>query len=86
LKDLAAMRDEERDEKIFTLELKHQALIPLIEETFEKEHIQFRLRSKYDRAYDGIYIGQKGLSDIYVFKEDKEKALQILKDILAEEF
>jgi hypothetical protein len=79
------MRDDEISVKIFTLELKHQALLPLIEDAFARENITFRLRSKYDRAYDGIYLGQKGLGDIYVFKQDKEKALQILHDILSAE-
>ena len=80
------MRDDEQSIKIFTLELKHQALLPLIEDAFAKENIEFRLRSKYDRAYDGLYIGQKGLGDIYVFEKDQERARQILKDILREEF
>jgi len=77
------MHDHEISVKIFTLELKHQALLPLIEDAFSKENIEFRLRSKYDRAYNGIYLGQKGLGDIYVFEQDKEKALQILNDILS---
>jgi hypothetical protein len=76
------MHDDEISFKIFTLELKHQALLPLIEDAFARENIEFRLRSKYDRAYDGIYLGQKGLGDIYVFEKDKEKALQILNDIV----
>ena len=76
------MHDDEISVKIFTLELKHQALLPLIEDAFSKENIEYRLGSKYDRAYDGIYIGQKGLGDLYVFKQDQEKAIQILNDIL----
>ena len=78
------MRDDESGVKIFTLEQKHLALLPLIEETLKKHNIDFRLRSKYDLAYDGIFIGQKGLSDIYVFEKDKQSALEILEDILKE--
>jgi len=78
------MRDDESGIKIFTLEQKHLALLPLIEDTFKEHHIDFRLRSKYDLAYDGIFIGQKGLSDIYVFEKDKQNALEILEDILKE--
>lgn len=78
------MRDDENGIKIFTLEQKHLALLPLIEDTFKEQQINYRLRSRYDLAYDGLFVGQKGLSDIYVFEKDKEKALDILNDILKE--
>ena len=77
------MHDDEKSIKIFTLDLEDQALLPLIEDAFAKEMIDFRLRSSLERAYDGIYTGQKGLGDIYVFAKDKERALQILNDILS---
>jgi len=77
------MRDEEKSVKVFTLDLEHQALLPLIESAFARESIDFRLRSSLERAYDGIYTGQKGLGDVYVFEKDKERALQILNDILS---
>jgi hypothetical protein len=77
------MRDDEKSIKIFTLDLEDQALLPLIEDAFAKEQIDFRMRSSLERAYDGIYTGQKGLGDIYVFEKDKERALQILNDILS---
>lgn len=78
------MNDEEKIVKIHTLEKEHEYLIPLIQETFENENIRFRVKSKYDTAYDGIFIGQKGVGDIYVFEKDREKAEAILKDITKE--
>jgi hypothetical protein len=76
------MRDDEKTVKVITLDLEQQALLPLIEEAFARDNIDFRLRSRLERAYDGIYAGQKGLGDIFVFERDKERALQILNDIL----
>ena len=73
---------EDKIIKIFTLEKEHEYLIPLIQETFDKKNISFRIKSKYDTAYDGIFVGQKGVGDIYVFEKDKEKAETILNDIL----
>ena len=77
------MRDDEKSIKIFTLDLEDQALLPLIEDALAREKIDFRLHSSLERAYDGIYTGQKGLGDIYVFEKDKARALQILNDILS---
>jgi hypothetical protein len=79
------MNDEEKIIKIHTLEKEHEYLIPLIQETFDKENISFRVKSKYDTAYDGIFVGQKGVGDIYVFEKDKERAEAILNDILSGE-
>ena len=76
------MNDEEKIVKIYTLEKEHEYMIPLIQETFDKENISFRVKSKYDTAYNGIFVGQKGVGDIYVFEKDKEKAEMILNDIL----
>ncbi len=77
------MNDEEKIVKIHTLEKEHEYLIPLIQETFDSENISFRVKSKYDTAYDGIFVGQKGVGDIYVFEKDKEKAETIVNDILS---
>jgi len=76
------MNDDEKIVKIFTLEKEHEYLIPLIQETFDNEKISFRVKSKYDTAYDGIFVTQKGVGDIYVFEKDKSKAESILADIL----
>jgi len=76
------MNDEEKIIKVFTLEKEHEYLIPLIQETFDRENIGFRVKSKYDTAYDGIFVTQKGVGDIYVFERDKIKAESILADIL----
>ncbi len=68
--------------KIFTLDKKDETLIPLIEETFKNAEIGIQIRSNYDTAYDGLFIGQKGLADIYVMKKDEEKGRSILEDLL----
>jgi len=76
------MLENEETVKIFTLEREHEYLLPLIRETFKEEQIDLHIRSEYDTAYDGVYIGQKGVAHIYVFQKDKERALEILKDII----
>ena len=77
------MSDKDKIIKIYTLEKEHEYLIPLIQETFDQEKISFRVKSKYDTAYDGIFVTQKGVGDIYVFEKDKERAEIILNDILS---
>ena len=52
-----------------------------IKEAFKKEDIPLQIRSKYDTAYDGIFIGQKGLADLYVFEKDERRALALLTEI-----
>jgi len=76
------MYEKEKTICIFTLEKEHESLIPLIEDAFKKEGIAMQIRSKYDTAYDGLFIGQKGIGDLYVFDKDKEQAEQILEQIL----
>jgi len=77
------MFDHEETVRIFTLEKEHESLIPLIEEAFKKEGMALQIRSKYDSAYDGLFIGQKGIGDLYVFKKDSKRAEEILSQILA---
>ncbi len=55
--------------------------MPLLEETFKNAGIEVQIRSNYDTAYDGLFIGQKGLADIYVMKKDEEKGRAILEDL-----
>ena len=55
--------------------------MPLLEETFKNAGIEVQIRSNYDTAYDGLFIGQKGLADIYVMKDDEEKGRAILEDL-----
>jgi hypothetical protein len=76
------MHDRDETIKIFTLEAEHEYLIPLIKETFQGEHIELQIRSHYDTAYDGVFVGQKGIADLYVFKKDKEKAALLLSDLI----
>jgi hypothetical protein len=68
--------------KIFTFEREHEYLLPLLITAFKENEIDHHLRSKYDRAYDGVFVGQKGVGDLYVFRKDEEKARQILEDLL----
>jgi hypothetical protein len=68
--------------KIYTLDKSDETLMPLIEETFKAAEIEVQIRSKYDTAYDGLFIGQKGLADIYVMKKDEKKGKAILEDLL----
>ena len=75
------MNQTERTVKIYTLEKEDEVLIPLIKEAFDKEDIPLQIRSKYDTAYDGIFIGQKGLADLYVFKKDEQRSLDLLAEI-----
>ncbi len=77
------MRREEITVKIATLGREHEYLVPLINEIFERNDISFTIREKFDRAYDGIFIGQKGLGDLYVFEKDVERAKSLLNEILA---
>jgi len=67
--------------KIYTLDKEDEVLLPLIKEAFKKEEIPLQVRSKYDTAYDGIFIGQKGLADIYVFENDEQRAIVLLNEI-----
>ncbi len=75
------MNQTEETVKIYTLEKEDEVLLPLIKEAFKKEDIPLQIRSKYDTAYDGIFIGQKGLADLYVFKNDEQKAIELLAEI-----
>lgn len=76
------MYEKEKTVCIFTLEKEHESLIPLIEDAFNKEDIAMQIRSKYDTAYDGLFVGQKGIGDLYVFDKDKKRAEKILEQIL----
>jgi hypothetical protein len=79
------MMDEEKTVKIFILERAHEYLIPLIEEVFSANGIAFTVREKFDRAYDGMFIGQKGLGDLYVFEKDAGRAKTLLNELLKTE-
>jgi hypothetical protein len=75
------MDQTEETVKIYTLEKEDEVLIPLIKEAFKKEEIPLQIRSKYDTAYDGIFIGQKGLADLYVFEKDEQRSIALLTEI-----
>jgi hypothetical protein len=75
------MDKAEETVKIYTLDREDEVLLPLIREAFRKEEIPLQIRSKYDTAYDGIFIGQKGLADLYVFEKDEHKAITLLNEI-----
>ena len=68
--------------KIYTLNKEDEILLPLLLHAFEKENISLQVRSRHDSAYDGIFIDQKGLADLYVFTKDETRALVVLNEIL----
>jgi hypothetical protein len=70
--------------KIYTLNKEDETLLPLIEESFKTAGIEVQIKSNYDTAYNGLFIGQKGLADIFVLKTYEEKARGILEDLLKE--
>lgn len=76
------MDSTEETVKIYTLDKEDELLLPLIKEAFKRENIPLQIRSKYDTAYDGIFIGQKGLADINVFNKDEQRAIALLTEIL----
>lgn len=75
------MDKAEETVKVYTLEKEDEVLLPLIKEAFKKEEIPLQIRSKYDTAYDGIFIGQKGVADLYVFEKDEQRAIALLAEI-----
>jgi hypothetical protein len=76
------MKENENTVKILTLEKEHEAILPLLKKAFEDADIAMHFHSKLDSAYDGIFVTQKGLGDIFVFEKDRERAAEILTDIL----
>jgi len=76
------MKNEQKTVKIFTIERQHEMLIPYISKTFEEHKIPLQVRSNFDTAYDGIFVGQKGLAGLYVFEQDEQNARALLNDIL----
>jgi len=76
------MLEDEKTIKLATLEREHEYIIPLLTEVFENNDIAFTIREKFDRAYDGMFIGQKGLGDLYVFEKDADRAKVLLEEIL----
>ena len=76
------MNKMEETVNIYTLDKEDELLLPLIKMAFKRENIPLQIRSKYDTAYDGIFIGQKGLADIYVFIKDEQRAIDLLTEIL----
>ena len=75
------MNQTEETVKIYTLDKEDEIILPLIKEAFNKEDIPLQIRSKYDTAYDGIFIGQKGLADLYVFEKDEQRAVALITEI-----
>jgi hypothetical protein len=73
---------EEETIKIFTFEREHEYLLPLLAAAYKENEIEYHVKSKYDRAYDGVFIGQKGVGDLYVFGRDEKQAKKILEDLL----
>jgi len=51
-----------------------------IESLLNENNIKFMNRSFHDTALDGIYTYAHGLGKIFVYKNDIEKAKEILKE------
>jgi hypothetical protein len=76
------LNNQDKIIRIATLSTEHESTLPLIRAEFDKENIIYQIRSHHDSAYDGIFLAQKGLADLYVFSEDKNRAEEILNNLL----
>ena len=76
------MNTEENLVRIATLGIEDESSLPLIRAELEKENIPYQVRSHHDTAYNGVFTGQKGVADIYVYQKDERSAQQILSNLL----
>jgi hypothetical protein len=67
--------------RIATLGIEEESSLPLICAEFDREHISYQIRDHHDSAYDGVFMGQKGLADVYVYQKDADRAQLILKNL-----
>jgi hypothetical protein len=76
------LNNEDKIIRIATLSVEQETSLPLIRAEFDKENITYQIRSHHDSAYDGIFMAQKGLADLYVLLKDKQRAEEILNILL----
>lgn len=53
----------------------------VVEAALKDAGIKFIIRTFEDRAYDGIYIAQKGYGQVLVEEEDAEEARKIIEGL-----
>lgn len=76
------MSDQNKIIFLATLDIKDEFLLPLIKAEFDKENITYQIRTHHDTAYNGIFLPQKGLADIFVVEGSKASAQKILNNLL----
>jgi hypothetical protein len=76
------LHNEDTIIRIATLSAEQESSLPLIRAEFEKENIEYQIRSHHDSAYNGIFLAQKGLADVYVFSKDKQRAQELINSLL----
>ena len=62
--------------------LKNQIEAQVIENALREAGIEFVIRTFVDRAYNGIFIPQRGYGQVLVAKKDKQKANEIIAAVI----
>ncbi len=76
------MRKNESDEFVSVHTLANQFEADVLKNALEGEEIPVIIRCFHDTAYDGIYIPQKGWGRLLVPYNHKEKAEELIREIL----
>lgn len=58
--------------------LKNQIEAQVIEEALREAGIKFIIRSFEDRAYNGIFVPQKGYGQVFVEEGDRQRAEKVI--------
>ena len=62
--------------------LKNQIEAQVIEDALREAGIKFVIRTFEDRAYNGIFIPQKGYGQVLVEEKDRERAEEIIYNLM----
>ena len=62
--------------------LKNQIEAQVIENALREAGIRFVIRTFSDRAYNGIFIPQKGYGQVLVAKRDQQRANEIIAAVI----
>lgn len=54
----------------------------LLSDALRREGIPCLIRSFEDKAYDGLYVSQKGWGEVLVHEEDFERAKEVARGVL----
>jgi hypothetical protein len=76
------MSKEKKTVCIATLSMEDESTLPLIRAELDKAHIAYQIRSHHDSAYNGLFLAQRGLADLFVYQQDKKRAEEIVKSLL----